>query len=213
MSKWAKLADDLVDVDEAGDFLNIKTGIYMARIVDVIDDETKEYLTINFDITEGEFKNYFKDRKESLDLPKWDFNGSFIRSYKDSALRFFKGFINAVEQSNEGYNFANAKGNIGTLKGKTIVVVFADTEIPVLDENNNNKPRVVPKFNAVRSTVSLRENKIKVPTKVIALDSDYDKKKYKELLETETHYKGQTAKSEAYHAAADKIVADDDLPF
>lgn len=78
-------------------------GGYVIGITRVEDHPDKEYLLIEYDIAEGEFKNYYYDLNASMGF--W--GGSFIKSYKDKALGFFKQFIDAVTASNRGYKWDN----------------------------------------------------------------------------------------------------------
>ena len=97
INKWEKLSKDLAGVDEAGDFLNIKAGIYMAKIVSVEDNATDEYINVVIDLIDGEYKDFFKKMHEN-NGPDWNFNGQKRQYYKDSALAFFKRFITVVEK-------------------------------------------------------------------------------------------------------------------
>lgn len=213
MNKWEKLANDLEGVEEAGEFINIERGAHLAKIVDVIYNEEKNYLTIQFDFVEGKYKDFYKNRKETLSLEKWDFNGQFIRSMNDNALPFFKSFITTIEKSNEGYNFKKEKGNPTSLVGKLFVATYVETEIPVLDEKNNNKPQVHVKFYKERSIQSLNEGKIKLPEAPVKLSGDYDINRYKELLEKETHYTKENDKQAGTEYKEGPTVTIDDLPF
>lgn len=95
------------------DFSNVQTpqnehkrlgpGGYVIGITRVEDHPDKEYLLIEYDIAEGEFKNYYYDLNQNMGF--W--GGSFIKSYKDKALGFFKQFIDAVTASNRGYKWDN----------------------------------------------------------------------------------------------------------
>ena len=51
--------------------------------------------------------------------------GNFFRSYKESTIGFFKGFITAIEKSNPAYRWDwNEQG----LKGKLIGIVLQEEE-------------------------------------------------------------------------------------
>ena len=81
---------------------------------------------------------------------------SFIRSYKESALGFFKGFISAVEQSNPGFkwDFDERK-----LVGKTIGVVLGDEEYRKKDGSIGTRPV----FDKVRSAETIRGGHFDIP--------------------------------------------------
>ena len=88
-------------VEESGNFDSIKPGGYVAVIKNIEDDSDKEYLRISYDIAEGKFKNYYMGLYNSQNF--W--GGNFFRSYKESTIGFFKGFITAIEKSNPAYRW------------------------------------------------------------------------------------------------------------
>lgn len=95
---------DFSNVQEPqGDFKKVVPGGYVIGITRVEDHPEKEYLLIEYDIAEGELKNYYFDLNARMGF--W--GGSFIKSYKDKALGFFKQFIDAVTASNRGYKWDN----------------------------------------------------------------------------------------------------------
>jgi hypothetical protein len=96
-------------------------GGYAAKITEVIDEEDKEYLLIKWEFADGEFKGANKETFDAFGY--WPLG--FVCSYKEKALRFFKGFKTAVEESNPGYTFNNEPK---TLVGKFIGVVLAEEE-------------------------------------------------------------------------------------
>jgi hypothetical protein len=141
-------------VTEAGEFKQLKPGIYPLVITDVKDNAEKEYLEIYYEIADGENKGYFAAAKEALgkDISKE------CRSYKESALPFFKAFIVAVEKSNQGYSFVKTWDE-STLKGKYVIGVFGEEEY--LDNDHNLK--VICALQEFRSIPAFKEGKLKVP--------------------------------------------------
>lgn len=109
------------DVKENENFDVIKPGGYIAMIKNVEDDVNKECLRISYDIAEGKFKDYYMNLYRSQNF--W--GGSFFRSYKESAIGFFKGFITAVEKSNLPYRW---NWDEQSLKGKKIGIVLQEEE-------------------------------------------------------------------------------------
>lgn len=103
------------------DFRRPAAGGYICRIIRVTDAPDKEYLHIEYDIEEGEFKGHWQETAERFG---W-WGGDFYRSYKDSALGMFKGFTNAVEGSNKGYKW---DWNEKALEGKLIGLVLGEEE-------------------------------------------------------------------------------------
>ena len=111
----------LANVQEAQEFKRLTTGAYICKITAVEDVEDKEYLKVEYDVAEGEFKDYYKDLYEKKNF--W--GGKLIRSYKESAKPFFKSFIVAVENSNSGYKFDNDEKK---LVGKLVGLVLGEEE-------------------------------------------------------------------------------------
>ena len=111
----------LASVQEAQEFKRLTTGAYICKITAVEDVEDKEYLKVEYDVADGEFKDYYKDLNEKKNF--W--GGKLIRSYKESAKPFFKSFVVAVENSNSGYKFDNDEKK---LVGKLIGLVLAEEE-------------------------------------------------------------------------------------
>lgn len=103
-----------------GEFARPTAGGYICKIIDVEDVPINEqgkgdYLRIEYDIADGEFKGYYKEQ-----FDRWGGNwfASFIRSYKEKALGMFKHFTSCIEQSNVGYEWDwNEKGLIGKYVG------------------------------------------------------------------------------------------------
>lgn len=135
-------------VNEAGELKTLPAGAFACKITDVIDVGEKEYLDVYFDIVEGEFKGYFT----TLENNTGKFYGRIVRSYKATALPFFKAFITAVEKSNPDYAWNwDEKG----LVGKFCTVVFRDEEYV-----KDGQVKVMAKAEEVRSLQALREGKI-----------------------------------------------------
>lgn len=162
---------NLSDVVEAGDFNRPSAGAYLCKIVNVTDFDSKEYLNIDYDFAEGEFKDYYKNLMERSNF--W--GGHWIRSYKTQALGFFKRMLSAVAKSNpdsgiDYKNFNNEKllinkyiglvlgeeeyeANDGTIKTRTYVY----KEICIDDLRNGNykvpdKKTIAPQSNPIPPT-------------------------------------------------------------
>lgn len=104
-----------------GDYEKLPAGGYICRITSAIDVPEKEYLEIEFDISEGKYAAWFGDA-----YPRTGFwGGRFIRSYKEKAVGFFKAFVTAVEQSNPGYKW---NWNEKTLFNKQLGIVLGYEE-------------------------------------------------------------------------------------
>lgn len=112
---------NLDDVKEASDNKRLVPGGYIAKITSVQDFPDKEYLSIEYDIAQGEFAGYFQNLFNTFG---W-WGGRLIRSYKKSAWPFLKTFVIAVENSNKSYKFDYREQ---TLRGKNMGVVLAEEE-------------------------------------------------------------------------------------
>ena len=96
-------------------------GGYAAKITRVEDNEEKEYLRIEWEFADGEFKGVNQEVYEAFGF--WPL--AFVCSYKQKALRFFKGFKTAVECSNRSFVFNN---DPQSLVGKFVGVVLGEEE-------------------------------------------------------------------------------------
>ena len=113
---------DWNNVQAAEPFIGPTPGGYICGILGAEDDPAKEYIRCQYDIIEGEFKNHYRDRLSRNP----DFNvPSFIKSYKQKALGFFKKFLEAVEASNPGYKFDDDERK---LRGKKVGLVLGEEE-------------------------------------------------------------------------------------
>ena len=102
-----KAINNFDKIQESGSFEKLPVGGYIIKILAVDDVPEKEYLKIFFDINDGEKKGFFQKafKEDTRAEKKWPNAGSFIRSYKEKALPMFKGFTNAIENSNKGYKW------------------------------------------------------------------------------------------------------------
>ena len=140
------------NIQENGEFRKLPAGIYGVKITNVVDVPENEYLEVYCDITKGEYANYFKTlvANGSKDQSR------SIRSYKTSALPFFKAFITAVEKTNPGYHW---DWDEKKLIGKNVIAVFGEEEY--LDNEGN--VRVSTNIVEFRSLQAYQEGRIKVP--------------------------------------------------
>lgn len=156
--------DNFENVQEATSFKRLPVDAYVCKIMNVndvpMDAKTGkgDYLKVFFDIAEGEYKGYFKKQYDADTRAdkKWPNAGSFIRSYKDSALPMFKGFTNALEKSNKGYTWDYDEKK---LKGKTIVLVIGDEEYL----NQKGEKRTRNYVSAVRSLEAYKAGDFTLP--------------------------------------------------
>lgn len=128
-------------------------GGYAAKITRVEDNEEKEYLKIEWEFAEGEFKGVNQEAFDSFGY--WPL--SFVCSYKQKALRFFKGFKTAVECSNRNFVFNN---DPQSLVGKYVGVVLGEEEY---FSTKHNEVRTRLYVAEKRSGKAIREGDFKIP--------------------------------------------------
>lgn len=181
-------------VNENGSFEQLPVGAYVMTITEVIDNAEKQYLEIYSDVAQGEHKDFFRRMVMAGGM---DASRSF-RSYKTSALVFFKRFIVSVEKSNQGYQW---NWDEKSLIGKTVVAVFGEEEYVAKD--GSVKTNV--KIQEFRSVQALKENRIEIPAKKV-LTEEQKAAALKKIAE-------QKPASVPQGAAVVEPIDDDDLPF
>lgn len=136
-----------------GSFELPEPGGYIARIARVEDVENKEYLRIEWEFDEGKYKG-----SNQATFNRAGFWPSLlIRSYKETAMGFFKGFKTCVEVSNPGYVFDDR--NVQALVGKVLGVVLGVEEYT----KNNGSVGTRNYVDACRSAKAIREGDFKTP--------------------------------------------------
>lgn len=141
-----------------GDFTRLPAGGYVARITAVENTEgDKPYLTVTYDIAEGEYKDYYADDwgKEH------PFAHQFRQYYTPKALGAFKGFLFAVDKSNGTDFVEKAKTGLNEkeLIGKQVGLVIGYKE----RLTDRGEVRDVSYVNKYRTVDGIREGRFKVP--------------------------------------------------
>lgn len=129
-------------------------GGYICKITMVKDVPEKEYLYLEYDIAEGQHKRHWNE----LYKAKSFWGGKFYRSYKETALSMFKGFLTAVKDSNPGFIFNNEEKR---LEGQLIGLVLGEEEYRKQDGSDGTRLYVA----AVRSLDKIRSGDFIVPPK------------------------------------------------
>jgi len=144
-------------VQEAGDGgKRLPAGGYICKYTKVEDNPDKEYLYMEYDIAEGEYKGYYAELEERLDF--W--GGKCYRSYKPAALPMFKRMCSAVTKSNKKFIFdGNDHADEKTLVGKLVGMVFGEEEYIGNDGSTKTRLYVVRET----SIEDIKEGKYKVP--------------------------------------------------
>jgi len=142
------------NVEEVTEFQTVKPGGYIGKIFTAVDKPDKEYIEMCIDIAEGEYKDHFQNLAAEKDY--WALK--LYRSYKDSALGFFKAFKNHVEASNPGYIFKNDEA---TLVDKYIGIVLQEEEY--IKNDGSIGTRI--KIQKTLPIADIRSGNFKVPPK------------------------------------------------
>lgn len=151
---------DLTNVEEAQEFKALPAGGYICRLNVVQDVPEKEYLKIEFDIDEGEFKGHY----QKLFASRGFWAGRMFRSYKETALPFFKSFTTALEKSNPGYQWDSDESN---LVDKVIGIVLAEEEY--IGNDGTVKTKLVA--DRVHSIEAIKKGDYKIPPKKLLAGS------------------------------------------
>lgn len=85
-------------IDEAGSYEKLPVGGYVARIEAVEDSPKDEYLTVTWDVAEGEHAGHYKDDEA------W--RHQFRKYYSDKSEPFFRAFLARLEESNRAFSVA-----------------------------------------------------------------------------------------------------------
>ena len=147
---------NIAEVQEAGDSKRLPAGGYVCKYTKVEDNAGKNYLYMEFDIAEGEYKGYFADLEERAGF--WA--GKCYRSYTDKALPMFKRMCSAVTKSNKSFIFdGNKYCDESTLVGKLVGIVLGEEEYVGNDGSIKTRLYVVREL----SVEDLKAGKFKVP--------------------------------------------------
>lgn len=144
---------DWNSIQEQGDFTPIAPGGYVAAIMDVEDHEDREYIMVMWDFVEPPYRG--RNTQTYKDKGFWPLR--FPRSYKESALGYFKAFKTALEKSNPGYTFR--EDDLQDMRRKYIGVVIGMKEYIAKDGTVKTRPTV----RQTRSVDSIRNGDFKVP--------------------------------------------------
>lgn len=140
------------EVEAAGSSRLIPAGGYVAKITDVEDVESREYLRFTYDIAEGEHKGFFADD----DRP---YTHQFVRSYKDKAAGFMAQFLKCIERSNDGFSLDGWDNEPNDLKNMLIGVVIQREDYT----NNDGEDRACMNVEGFASVSDIRNGRFKLP--------------------------------------------------
>lgn len=138
-----------------GGFEKLPAGPYVAKIVDMVDNDSKQYVELVFDIAEGEHANFYGD--------KWGKEHPFAHhiflSYKDTALGMLKGRLQAIQESNPGFDPFAAwdAGRLDMFNGRILGINLQEEEYERNDGDTGTRLTVCQ----VISAQDVRDGKIK----------------------------------------------------
>lgn len=195
-----------VEAIEIGDFEALELGGHEIVIKDArlytSEQSGNTSLKVCVDIAGNDKqKGFFQKQYDNNNLSerKWPTGGTRFLSLKKESLGYTKGFITALEKSNNGFKFNTSKG-WEQLNGLKCAGVFGWEEY----EDQEGKTRLATKLTQFRSLDKLKE--IKIP-RVKMLDGklvDYDD--YNEFYRQKND-NNMTEKSQ------EVVIAPSDLPF
>lgn len=140
------------EVSAAGSSTMLPAGGYVARITDVEDVESKEYLRFTYDIAEGEHKGFFETDDRV-------YVHQFVRSYKEKAAGFMAQFLRCVDESSADFDLASWDSDPDGLVGKKVGIVVQREDYT----NKNGEDRARMNVEGFASAADIRAGRFKVP--------------------------------------------------
>lgn len=149
-----------------GESQALPAGGYVCRINAIEETKSKagkEMLVIQFDIAEGEYKEYYKEKymnstpKNDMDSIKWK-GMYYIVLEGDGWEGRFKGFITALEQSNPGFQWSMCNWDTNRLVGLLFGGLFREEEF-----QGDRGVGKTTKLCWIRSAQEIRNGEFEVP--------------------------------------------------
>lgn len=140
------------EVEAAGTSRMLPAGGYVARITDVEDVESREYLRFTYDIAEGDCKDFFATDDRV-------YTHQFVRSYKEKAAGFMKAFLANVEASNNDFKLEGWDNDPRDLVGKLVGIIVQREDYT----NNNGEDRARMNVEGYASASDIRNGRYKLP--------------------------------------------------
>lgn len=150
-----------------GDYKRVTAGGYVCKVLACRIENSKttgkKMLVVNFDIAEGDFKDFYLERYKAIPRdqnnpqePKWQAKYYILLEGEGYEGRL-KAFITSVEESNENYVW---DWNEEHLQGKLFGGIFREEEYIY-----NGEVRTNAKLWQVRSVKKIREGEFDIPRK------------------------------------------------
>lgn len=185
-----------IEAKEVGDFINLTPGGHICKILDIREHTSESTgntsLKVSVDIEEnGDFDGYFKKQYDNnmLSERKWPSGAVRYLSLKEEKTAYLKGFITAVEKSNNVKLAEPDKElNYEKFKGLKIVGVFGLEEY----ENDKKEIKTTTKLTNFRSLDKLSE--VKIPKVKLISEEMVDYEDYIKNKNTSNNIKKMTDK-------------------
>lgn len=115
-----------IQASSDGGFEALPAGGYVAKIVDMVDNESREYVKLVWDIAEGKYAGHYDDAWGKAH----PYAHHMFLSYKDTALGMLKGRLEAIQKSNPGFDPFAAwdAGRLDIFKGRLIGINLQEEE-------------------------------------------------------------------------------------
>lgn len=158
LSKYGTKTQVLEAHPEQSQYDDIPAGGYICTIVDAELEEEKEYVRLDLDVAEGEYKGYFQALEDRANF--WGLQ--YYASFKESQISRFAKLCTCLDACNPGFTFDpfSAKGvDVSILKGKKVGVVIGKEEY----KNRNGEIREKNRVINITETKKIHEKKFKIP--------------------------------------------------
>lgn len=150
-------------------FETLPAGAYVCEIKQAVEKPNRNnggsHLEVNFEVAEGEYKDFFSKDYRSQDREDKFWRGIINQNVPNESAdnyenqkRFFRSFTNAVEASNPGYHW---DWNETGLKGKKIGVVFGERE----KQSQKGTIYTITNAEKIISVEDVRSGNFKIPEK------------------------------------------------
>ncbi len=115
-----------VKTSSEGDYKRVGPGAYLGRVTAMRDVPASEYVTLLYDIADGEFKDFYAD---GFYADK-EWAHSMTLSYKDTGIGMTKGRLETIQACNPGFDPFAAwdAGRFDMFVGRTVGLVFREEE-------------------------------------------------------------------------------------
>ena len=158
-----------VEASTSNDFERLPPGGYVCTIKKVTDhhEAEKPYLEVVYDIREGQYTDYYAD--EWGEANEWAHSNRHY--YTERSMGMFKGFLKAVDESNNTHfeEMAEQDWDEQRLLGKAIGYIIGEEEY----EGNDGSVKTRLKVRGARSIQQIRDGRFKQPElKKLATEAD-----------------------------------------